>query len=101
MKSSIRNVGFAFALLLTGCVSVPPGPPPEIQRLQDQLGRLHGDPRIAPNAGVQNLEAVRLGVGQHAAEARGVVPQHPAQGAAEKLGLGGRSAGQPAHQCCE
>lgn len=59
MKSSIRNVGFAFALLLTGCVSVPPGPPPEIQRLQDQLGRLHGDPRIAPNAepDLQNADA--------------------------------------------
>lgn len=59
MKSSIRNVGFAFALLLTGCVSVPPGPPPEIQRLQDQLARLHGDPRIAPNAGseLQNADA--------------------------------------------
>lgn len=59
MKSSIRNVGFAFALLLTGCVSAPPGPPPEIQRLQDQLSRLHGDPRIAPNAGpdLQNADA--------------------------------------------
>ena len=59
MKSSIRNVGFAFALLLTGCVSAPPGPPPEIQRLQDQLSRLHGDPRISPNTGpdLQNADA--------------------------------------------
>ncbi|MFI4970867.1 MAG: OmpA family protein [Lysobacterales bacterium] len=46
----MRDIGFAFALVLTGCVSVPPGPPPEIARLESELARLHDDPRIAPNA---------------------------------------------------
>jgi outer membrane protein OmpA-like peptidoglycan-associated protein len=39
------------AALCTACVTVPPGPPPDIVRLQSDLDRLHADPRIAGNAG--------------------------------------------------
>ena len=50
MNARHRGIGLAFVLALAGCVSVPPGPPPEIVRLQRELVRLHDDPRIAPNA---------------------------------------------------
>jgi outer membrane protein OmpA-like peptidoglycan-associated protein len=36
--------------LLGACATVPPGPPPEVVRLQNDLDRLHDDARIAPNA---------------------------------------------------
>jgi outer membrane protein OmpA-like peptidoglycan-associated protein len=35
---------------LGACATTPPGPPPEVVRLQNELNRLHDDPRIAPNA---------------------------------------------------
>ena len=37
-------------LLLAACASAPKGPPPEIVRLDGELGRLRADPRIAANA---------------------------------------------------
>jgi len=37
--------------ICTACATVPPGPPPDIVRLQNDLDRLHADPRIAANAG--------------------------------------------------
>jgi outer membrane protein OmpA-like peptidoglycan-associated protein len=45
------------ALLMAACATVPPGPPPEIVRLQSDLDRLHGDPRIANNAGPELANA--------------------------------------------
>ena len=53
MKTSSRHwlLAGAAELLLAACATVPPGPPPEIVRLQSQLDRLHSDPRIADNAG--------------------------------------------------
>jgi len=39
-----------FTTLLGACASTPRGPAPEVVRLQSELDRLHGDPRIAPNA---------------------------------------------------
>jgi outer membrane protein OmpA-like peptidoglycan-associated protein len=53
----IRDIGLACALVLGGCVSVPPGPPPEIARLESEVARLHDDPRIAPNAGPELANA--------------------------------------------
>jgi outer membrane protein OmpA-like peptidoglycan-associated protein len=41
----------ALALAVSSCATVPPGPPPEIVRLQTQLDRLHADPRIVDNGG--------------------------------------------------
>jgi outer membrane protein OmpA-like peptidoglycan-associated protein len=43
--------------LLGGCASVPPGPPPEVVRLQHELDRLHQDQRVAPNAPDELREA--------------------------------------------
>ena len=37
-------------LMLGACATTPPGPPPEVVRLQNELDRAHNDPRIAPNA---------------------------------------------------
>jgi len=39
------------AALCAACATVPPGPPPDVVRLQSDLDRLHADPRIAANAG--------------------------------------------------
>ncbi len=36
--------------LIAGCASVPPGPAPEVVRLQNDLRHAHEDPRIGPNA---------------------------------------------------
>ncbi len=41
----------ALTALCAGCVTVPTAPPPDIVRLQNDLDRLHNDPRIAVNAG--------------------------------------------------
>ncbi len=40
----------ALTSLLGACATTPPGPPPEVVRLQNELDRLHNDPRVAPNA---------------------------------------------------
>ncbi len=40
----------AITAMLGACATTPPGPPPEVARLQGELDRLHNDPRIAPNA---------------------------------------------------
>jgi hypothetical protein len=50
MNANVRDIGLALVLAVAGCVSVPPGPPPEIVQLEQELARLHNDPRIAPNA---------------------------------------------------
>lgn len=47
----------ALALGISACASVPPGPPPEVLRLQTQLDRLHADPRIVDNAGPELASA--------------------------------------------
>jgi outer membrane protein OmpA-like peptidoglycan-associated protein len=55
----VRALALGATLLLGACASVPPGPPPDVVRLQNDLDRLHGDPRIANNAGPElaNAEA--------------------------------------------
>lgn len=50
---NVRTCSLAIALALTGCVSVPPAPPVEVDRLQTELDRLHRDPGIAANGGVE------------------------------------------------
>lgn len=49
---NMRASSLAIALALSACVSVPPAPPAEVVRLQTELDRLHQDPRIAANGGV-------------------------------------------------
>jgi outer membrane protein OmpA-like peptidoglycan-associated protein len=51
MNKPIR-ITLAAAILSTlgACATVPPGPPPEVVRLENEVNRLHNDPRIAPNA---------------------------------------------------
>lgn len=44
-------------LFLGACATVPPGPPPDVVRLQSDLDRLHSDPRIANNAGPELANA--------------------------------------------
>ena len=44
-------------LFLAACATVPPGPPPDVVRLQSDLDRLHSDPRIANNAGPELANA--------------------------------------------
>jgi outer membrane protein OmpA-like peptidoglycan-associated protein len=48
----LAKLGLTAALtaMLGACATTPPGPPPEIVRLQSELDRLHNDPRIATNA---------------------------------------------------
>ena len=43
----------ALVATLGACATVPPGPPPDVVRLQNDLDRLHSDPRIASNAGAE------------------------------------------------
>jgi len=42
---------FALTALCAACATVPAAPPPDIVRLQNDLDRLHSDPRIAVNGG--------------------------------------------------
>jgi len=48
----LAKFGLTVALtsLLGACATTPPGPPPEVVRLQNELNRLHDDPRVASNA---------------------------------------------------
>jgi len=57
--TSPRNLALAAAIaaLSVACATVPPGPPPDIVRLQNDLDRLHADPRIAPNGGAELANA--------------------------------------------
>jgi outer membrane protein OmpA-like peptidoglycan-associated protein len=56
MKIRIIVAAAMFALI-GACATVPPGPPPEVVRLQGELDRLHQDQRIAPNAAAELNEA--------------------------------------------
>ncbi|HVT33751.1 MAG TPA: OmpA family protein [Rhodanobacteraceae bacterium] len=47
----------AASLLIAACATVPPGPPPDVVRLQSELDRLHADPRIAANGGAELANA--------------------------------------------
>lgn len=49
VKRNLLGLSLALALL-GGCATLPPGPPPEVVRLQNELDRLHQDPRVAQNA---------------------------------------------------
>jgi len=57
--TSPRNLALAAAIaaLSVACATVPPGPPPDVVRLQNNLDRLHADPRIAPNGGAELANA--------------------------------------------
>jgi len=55
--------------LMAGCATVPPGPPPEVVRLQNDLDRLHQDPRVGPNA-PEELREADAAVGMLSAESR-------------------------------
>ncbi len=59
MKTNPRNLilAGAIATLAAACATVPPGPPPDVVRLQNDLDRLHGDPRIAANGGAELANA--------------------------------------------
>jgi len=59
MKTNNRNwiLACAIATLVAACATVPPGPPPDVVRLQNDLDRLHTDPRIANNAGPELANA--------------------------------------------
>lgn len=76
----------AIALYLAGCATVPPGPPPEVVRLRNDLDRLHRDPRIAENGG-QELANADAAVDVLARDARTLDDRGYAQGVyvADKL----------------
>lgn len=59
MISAPRNLALAAAIaaLSVACATVPPGPPPDVVRLQNDVDRLHADPRIAPNGGAELANA--------------------------------------------
>jgi outer membrane protein OmpA-like peptidoglycan-associated protein len=56
-SNSLCALAAASTLLLAACATVPPGPPPDVVRLQNDLDRLHGDPRIADSAGPELANA--------------------------------------------
>lgn len=53
----VRASSFAVLLALAGCASVPPGPPPELARLQAELDELHRDPRVVDYGGAELANA--------------------------------------------
>ena len=59
MRTNQRNLflATAIAVMAAACATVPPGPPPDVVRLQNDLDRLHGDPRIAANGGAELANA--------------------------------------------
>ena len=56
-SNTLTALAVGATLFLGACATVPPGPPPDIVRLQNDLDRLHGDPRIANNAGPELANA--------------------------------------------
>lgn len=56
-SNSLWTLAAAATLFLAACATVPPGPPPDVVRLQNDLDRLHSDPRIANNAGPELANA--------------------------------------------
>jgi outer membrane protein OmpA-like peptidoglycan-associated protein len=71
--SPVKFAAAAALLALGGCATVPPGPPPEVVRLENELDRLHQDPRIAPNAS-DELRDADAAVAQLASEGRRMDP---------------------------
>lgn len=59
MKRSSQHwiLASAVALLVGACATVPPGPPPDVVRLQNDLDRMHSDPRFASNGGAELANA--------------------------------------------
>jgi outer membrane protein OmpA-like peptidoglycan-associated protein len=59
MKTSNQHwvLASAIAMLVAACATVPPGPPPDVVRLENDLDRMHSDPRIANNAGPELANA--------------------------------------------
>lgn len=55
----IRHLALALSssVLLSACASMPRGPAPEVVRLQSELQRLHGDPRVGPHAQAELAKA--------------------------------------------
>jgi outer membrane protein OmpA-like peptidoglycan-associated protein len=91
MKPSFRPrisllSAIAASLLIAGCATVPPGPPPDVVRLQNELDRLHADPRIAANGGAE-LANADAAVGVLARNERALDPGEYQQGVyiADKL----------------
>jgi outer membrane protein OmpA-like peptidoglycan-associated protein len=69
MKPAIKVPSLLLILMLSACATTPVGPPPEIVRLDQELGRLRADPRIAPNA-VAELAAAQAAVDAMAGQGR-------------------------------
>jgi outer membrane protein OmpA-like peptidoglycan-associated protein len=74
MSRFIRIAIATSMLALGACATVPPGPPPEVARLQNEMDRLHSDPRIAPNA-PNELGEADAAVNMLAAEGRHMDPR--------------------------
>ena len=56
-SNSLTALAIGATMFLAACATVPPGPPPDVVRLQNDLDRLHSDPRIANNAGAELANA--------------------------------------------
>src|SRR5690606_11983446 len=62
-STAMNLAHFRFALILvatatfTGCVIAPPGPSPEVVRLQGELDRLHANPDIVAYGGQELVDA--------------------------------------------
>jgi outer membrane protein OmpA-like peptidoglycan-associated protein len=65
----IRTTPILAILLVAACATTPKGPPPEIVRLDQELGRLRADPRIAPNA-IDEIRKAEAAVSVMAGEGR-------------------------------
>jgi outer membrane protein OmpA-like peptidoglycan-associated protein len=57
ISNSLTALAIGATMFLAACATVPPGPPPDVVRLQSDLDRLHSDPRIANNAGAELANA--------------------------------------------
>lgn len=76
----IAHATLAAALLgLGACAATPHGPPADIVRLQAEQDRLHGDPRIAANGGVE-LANADAAVSTLAGNVRSLSPREYEQG---------------------